>query len=292
MKECKTISTSLCLYLLLSIVFSIPISLILMEIGIGAESDLGIQLLSILTTLCVVPILIRRYTRKLKISIPFDSHLNIPCSKILYYTVISIGISIIFGILTNLINLFLMQFGLQMTTPDFSVKNDVFYNMILILSTCIIAPIFEELFFRGLILQALKRYGNVFAILTTSILFALLHGNLMQAIPVFALSLVISYAVLRSNNILTGILIHFINNSLSTFESFFSNNIAISSIFLLLYIYFIIFTIYVITKKREMILSYYHLHKGKKVTYFFKNWVSILFLVLTLLTIASSFIKI
>ena len=198
----------------------------------------------------------------------------------------------ILGILTNLINLLLLQFDMQMTMPDLSFKNDAFYNMIIILSVCVIAPVFEELFFRGFILQALKRHGNVFAIITTSILFALLHGNLVQAIPVFALSIVISYSVIRTNNVLIGILIHFLNNSLSIFELFFVKNVVISAIFLLVSIGFIIFTISTIIKKRTMILNYYHLYKGKNITYFFKNWVSIVFLVLTLLLTATSFIKI
>ena len=279
MKECKTVSTSLCMYFLLTLLFSIPFSAVLA--GLGIKADLSIQLLSILTTICVIPILIKRYTRKLEITIPFDKHLNLSFSKVLYYTLISIGSSMILGILTNLINLLLLQFDLQMTMPDLSFKNDAFYNMIIILSVCVIAPVFEELFFRGFILQALKRHGNVFAIITTSILFALLHGNLVQAIPVFALSIVISYSVIRTNNVLIGILIHFLNNSLSIFELFFVKNVVISAIFLLVSIGFIIFTISTIIKKRTMILNYYHLYKGKNITYFFKNWVSIVFLVLT-----------
>ncbi|WP_163104763.1 CPBP family intramembrane glutamic endopeptidase [Amedibacterium intestinale] len=290
MKECKTVSTSLCMYFLLTLLFSIPFSAVLA--GLGIKADLSIQLLSILTTICVIPILIKRYTRKLEITIPFDKHLNLSFSKVLYYTLISIGSSMILGILTNLINLLLLQFDLQMTMPDLSFKNDAFYNMIIILSVCVIAPVFEELFFRGFILQALKRHGNVFAIITTSILFALLHGNLVQAIPVFALSIVISYSVIRTNNVLIGILIHFLNNSLSIFELFFVKNVVISAIFLLVSIGFIIFTISTIIKKRTMILNYYHLYKGKNITYFFKNWVSIVFLVLTLLMTATSFIKI
>ena len=290
MKECKTVSTSLCMYFLLTLLFSIPFSAVLA--GLGIKADLSIQLLSILTTICVIPILIKRYTRKLEITIPFDKHLNLSFSKVLYYTLISIGSSMILGILTNLINLLLLQFDLQMTMPDLSFKNDAFYNMIIILSVCVIAPVFEELFFRGFILQALKRHGNVFAIITTSILFALLHGNLVQAIPVFALSIVISYSVIRTNNVLIGILIHFLNNSLSIFELFFVKNVVISAIFLLVSIGFIIFTISTIIKKRTMILNYYHLYKGKNITYFFKNWVSIVFLVLTLLMTSTSFIKI
>lgn len=290
MKECKTVSTSLCMYFLLTLLFSIPFSAVLA--GLGIKADLSIQLLSILTTICVIPILIKRYTRKLEITIPFDKHLNLSFSKVLYYTLISIGSSMILGILTNLINLLLLQFDLQMTMPDLSFKNDAFYNMIIILSVCVIAPVFEELFFRGFILQALKRHGNVFAIITTSILFALLHGNLVQAIPVFALSIVISYSVIQTNNVLIGILIHFLNNSLSIFELFFVKNVVISAIFLLVSIGFIIFTISTIIKKRTMILNYYHLYKGKNITYFFKNWVSIVFLVLTLLMTATSFIKI
>lgn len=44
----------------------------------------------------------------------------------------------------------------------------------------VLAPISEELLFRGYILRALRPYGKRFAILGSAILFGLFHGNLLQ----------------------------------------------------------------------------------------------------------------
>lgn len=44
----------------------------------------------------------------------------------------------------------------------------------------VLAPISEELLFRGYVLRALRPYGKRFAILGSAILFGLFHGNLLQ----------------------------------------------------------------------------------------------------------------
>ncbi len=45
----------------------------------------------------------------------------------------------------------------------------------------VFAPVFEELIFRGFVMQSLKPFGKKFAILGAAILFGLFHGNLFQS---------------------------------------------------------------------------------------------------------------
>lgn len=81
-----------------------------------------------------------------------------------------------------------------------------------LLSSLIIAPIFEELLFRGIFLQRLaKVFSLPFTILVISILFGLIHGfgGIISAI-VFGISMCILYV--KSQNILVPIFAHFLNN--------------------------------------------------------------------------------
>jgi membrane protease YdiL (CAAX protease family) len=55
----------------------------------------------------------------------------------------------------------------------------------------VLAPISEELLFRGYILRALRPYGKRFAILGSAILFGLFHGNLLQGPYAMLVGLVI-----------------------------------------------------------------------------------------------------
>ncbi len=80
------------------------------------------------------------------------------------------------------------------------------------LQLCIIAPVVEEFVFRGMIFQSMRRFGDSFALMISAILFALFHGNLVQAPNAFIMGLLIGYLVLYSGSLWTGVLIHAVNN--------------------------------------------------------------------------------
>ncbi|BDR53574.1 hypothetical protein KIM372_14810 [Bombiscardovia nodaiensis] len=67
------------------------------------------------------------------------------------------------------------------------------FSLPLLLYSCLWGPVVEEVVFRGAILSSLKRYGKLFAVLTSSFLFALLHGNLMQGFFAFLLGLILGF---------------------------------------------------------------------------------------------------
>ncbi len=79
------------------------------------------------------------------------------------------------------------------------------------LYACLLGPIAEEILFRGLVLRSLQPYGKKFAILVSSLLFGLFHGNLMQAPFAFVVGLVLGYVALEYN-IWWAVVLHLINN--------------------------------------------------------------------------------
>ena len=84
-----------------------------------------------------------------------------------------------------------------------------------VISTILVSPICEELLFRGVFLNRLKLLvPTSFAIAITSILFGALHsyGSVISAC-IFGVCMCIIY--LKTENILTCILAHFINNLLA-----------------------------------------------------------------------------
>ncbi len=58
----------------------------------------------------------------------------------------------------------------------------------------LLAPITEELIFRGLIQRSLERCGRKFSILGSAFLFGIFHGNLIQTPYAFLMGLVLGYA--------------------------------------------------------------------------------------------------
>ena len=84
-----------------------------------------------------------------------------------------------------------------------------------VLSVAVFPAFLEEFFFRGVLLGTLSKFGKPFAIFTSSLLFGLIHGNLVQIPFAFLVGIILSFAVLESGSIWTGIVIHFLNNFIS-----------------------------------------------------------------------------
>lgn len=81
----------------------------------------------------------------------------------------------------------------------------------MILYTCFIAPVVEEVVFRGAILNSLKPYGKVFAIVTTATMFGFFHGDLTQGLFAFAVGLLLGYLSCEYS-IFWSMLLHIGNN--------------------------------------------------------------------------------
>ncbi len=85
-----------------------------------------------------------------------------------------------------------------------------------ILYASIVAPIAEELIFRKLLLDRLRRYGDVPAILMTGLAFGLFHMNLSQFFYAAALGFIFAYVTIRTNTVRYSILLHCMINFIGT----------------------------------------------------------------------------
>lgn len=75
----------------------------------------------------------------------------------------------------------------------------------------LLAPVAEELLFRGFVLRTLRPYGKRFAILGSAFLFGLFHGNLLQTPYAFLMGLVLGY-VAAEYSIRWAMGLHLFNN--------------------------------------------------------------------------------
>lgn len=81
--------------------------------------------------------------------------------------------------------------------------------------TAIVAPIAEELFFRGFLFKGFRqKYGWVNALMFSSIIFALFHGQIATLVPTFLLGALFAYMVQLSESVLPGMFLHFAVNSM------------------------------------------------------------------------------
>jgi membrane protease YdiL (CAAX protease family) len=80
----------------------------------------------------------------------------------------------------------------------------------------VLAPLVEELVFRGLLLPLLLRKTNtVTAVVIGGMVFALIHQNIAAVLPLFALATCMSVAYLAAGNLLVPIVMHATFNAVS-----------------------------------------------------------------------------
>jgi len=85
--------------------------------------------------------------------------------------------------------------------------------IIAIVRGCLIVPIFEEVFFRGVLLSWLRSLLNVHgAIFAMAALFALMHGSLVVEPYVFLFAVVAGYVRVRTGSTFNTIIMHWLNN--------------------------------------------------------------------------------
>jgi len=81
---------------------------------------------------------------------------------------------------------------------------------------CVIAPIAEEVFFRGYVLPNVRvRHGKAAALVVTTALFSMLHFNLYQMASVALVGVALGALYLRTGTVWYPILFHFLYNLIS-----------------------------------------------------------------------------
>lgn len=117
--------------------------------------------------------------------------------------------------------------------------------VILMVETCIMAPFFEELLYRGIILNGLiNRYSGKKAIIYSALIFGIAHMNFPQGINAFLLGLIIGTVYYYTRSIYLCMIMHFANNFLVNFVYYPTSQLWTSILFVLLPIAGLVLMIY------------------------------------------------
>ncbi len=128
-----------------------------------------------------------------------------------------LGVFYIFNIFYNVIILILGLVDYHQSNYLLPLFDSLNNNAFLIFFVVFLAPLTEELLFRGFLLNYFwNRFGFITAALSSSILFSLLHQIPTVFIPILILSLMLAFLYRRTGSIVPGIVIHVIINGIST----------------------------------------------------------------------------
>ncbi|MBQ1262683.1 MAG: CPBP family intramembrane metalloprotease [Oscillospiraceae bacterium] len=114
-----------------------------------------------------------------------------------------------------------------------------FATIIFIVAHALLAPVLEELLFRSLILERLRRYGDIFAVIVSALLFMLLHASFSSMAYSFVSGIIFGLLAVYTGSVLCPMLLHFINNAISVVMIFLSSALS-EQITDLVYVYLLV----------------------------------------------------
>ena len=172
----------------------------------------GIYFIIILFGTLIPFLLMRLYFR-----LPFrkiNRRITTSFTDLFVQTIVFFTICIALTYVSNRIFVYFSQEGKLISSIGFSYDDAYLDNYLYVFMLVIVTPIMEEYAFRGVLLNVLGKYGKVFGLYASAILFALAHTNFSEYIPTFAMGYVLGKTSLRYKSIRPTIIIHILFNGL------------------------------------------------------------------------------
>lgn len=130
-------------------------------------------------------------------------------------------LNIVFSLAVNAFTSAMGSIGVNIPEANFTIrKPSVGAVLFQFLYIVVIAPLIEELIYRGMILGSLNKYGQAPAVFMSALCFGLMHGNIPQAASAFGTGLVFALLASECGSIYPSLVIHMINNFLINLSEF------------------------------------------------------------------------
>lgn len=139
--------------------------------------------------------------------------------KMIGYVFFGLGIAYTGNILTSLLLGNMEIIGITNSQGFSSIETNTFTFIVTTFITAVTPAFAEEFLFRGVILGKLRPYGDGFAVIISSILFALMHCNIGQIPFAFIGGAIFGFVTVKTNSMLPAMIIHSVNNLISCFMS-------------------------------------------------------------------------
>lgn len=117
------------------------------------------------------------------------------------------------------------SFGFEYNLPETQNPEGVFGFLLSVIATAIVPALVEEFAMRGLVLGSLRKFGNGFALVASSICFGIMHGNFVQMPFAIVVGLFLGFTVIKTNSLRVAIAVHFVNNLVAVLMDYFPKGV-------------------------------------------------------------------
>lgn len=142
---------------------------------------------------------------------------------------LGLGAAMFANTVSNIIANNFSIFGLENSVEFSQTTNSMLEKVLYVIAISLVPALAEEFAFRGVIMGTLRKYGDSFAIISSAVLFGLMHGNISQIPFAFILGLIFAFVDCKTNSILPSIIIHFLNNFYAVLMDIFQESYVISN---------------------------------------------------------------
>ncbi|MDR2559376.1 MAG: CPBP family intramembrane metalloprotease [Oscillospiraceae bacterium] len=132
------------------------------------------------------------------------------------------GLGYGFALITILVNWLISRFTEETTRIEevfqpttMEPSSNAAYLIIMVFMLVVAAPVFEEFLCRGIMYDALAPYGNGAAIIISSLLFGLMHGNLYMLFYTTALGFALGYVRYATGSLFVVTVLHALLNAVA-----------------------------------------------------------------------------
>ncbi|NLP25893.1 MAG: CPBP family intramembrane metalloprotease [Clostridiales bacterium] len=142
------------------------------------------------------------------------------------WTVITMGLSHATNYIFTIIFLIIQAItGKTLNAISLIAEDTIFDKIVMFITIAFLAPIFEELLFRGTLLTHTIKYGRWFAIIVTGCTFGLFHQNYQQIFYASVMGILACFLAIKTKSIITPMIIHFSFNLIGAIQSMFLSGI-------------------------------------------------------------------
>ena len=135
---------------------------------------------------------------------------------------LSFGIIILSDELDRIIQIFLPAPEYILDLNGLLQPESIMGFFLLFIAVVIIAPLGEELLFRGFLQQILEKHWKdvTKAVLVTALFFAMIHMNPYWFVQIYILGILLGFLAWKTKSVLPPLILHGINNAMAMFFSF------------------------------------------------------------------------
>ncbi|MCD7796396.1 MAG: CPBP family intramembrane metalloprotease [Clostridiales bacterium] len=221
-KELRKLSTWLGIAIILYLVIQTVVSLVLTSTNLydtycnSAIFQYAFNIIFVSVLSVAVPFGIAALVNKKKYTHPIIPSKPIKASHCFAWVCFGMGCCIIANYVVSFIQVILSSlFNVTLSQSESLAPDSIFACILDVIGIAIIPALCEEFAMRCCSLQLLRKYGTGFAVFAVSVVFGLLHGNVIQFLFAFLIGMVLGFITVKTESIVPAILIHMFNNGMS-----------------------------------------------------------------------------